>query len=246
VIYVPGPTAGSTAPITVAGQVAQGLAESLCGLVIHQLKQEGAPFIIGAGPAVLDMATGQCLYNAPELVLAFMADAEMCHFYNLPSFGFAGTSDSQIPDGQATFESGVLTFLTAMAGANLNHDVGYLDFGRTGSLELVVITDEIIDQAKRILQGVPVNEETLALSVIQRVGPGGHFLTEDHTLTHLRTTQWRPTLISREGYEQWKELGGLSLRDRAREKALRILQNHRPKPIDGAKASTINKLVERY
>jgi trimethylamine--corrinoid protein Co-methyltransferase len=246
VIYSPAPIAGSTSPMTIAGHLAQGLAESLGGLVIAQLRSEGAPVIFGVGPSSLDMATGECSYNAPEIYLAYMANIEMCHFYDLPSWGIAGTSDSQIPDGQAIFEGGLLTFLSAMAGANLNHDVGYLDFGRTGSLEMIVIMDEIIDQTKRLLRGVPVNDETLALSVIDRVGPGGHFLTEDHTLTHLRTTQWRPTLISREGYEQWKESGALSLRDRGRAKALRIIENHKPKPIDAQKASMLDALVEAY
>jgi trimethylamine--corrinoid protein Co-methyltransferase len=246
VIYSPAPIAGSTSPMTIAGHLAQGLAESLCGLVIAQMKNEGAPVVFGVGPSSLDMATGECSYNAPEIYLAYMANIEMCHFYDLPSWGIAGTSDSQIPDGQATLEGGLLTFLSAMAGANLNHDVGYLDFGQTGSLEMIVIMDEIVDQTKRILRGVPVDDETLALSVIDRVGPGGHFLTEDHTLAHLRTTQWRPTLISREGYEQWKESGALSLRDRAREKALRIIENHKPKPIDAQKASMLDALVEAY
>ncbi len=246
VVYTPAPIAGSTAPITIAGHVAQGLAECLCGVVIHQLKQKGAPIIIGMGPAVLDMVSGECSYSAPEYCLAYMAAVEMSHFYNLPSWGYAGTSDSQVPDGQATYEAGLMTFLSSLAGANLNHDVGYLDFGKTGSLEMMVITDEIIDQTRRLLRGLPVDEEHLALSVIHSIGPGGHFLTADHTLTHLRATQWRPTLISREGHDQWKASGGLSLTERACERALRILKDHKPKPIDAGKALTINKLVEGY
>jgi trimethylamine--corrinoid protein Co-methyltransferase len=246
VVYSPAPIAGSTAPITVAGHVAQGLAECFCGVVIHQLKQKGAPIIIGMGPAVLDMVTGECSYNAPEYGLSYMNVIEMSHFYNLPSWGYAGTSDSQIPDGQAMFEAGLMTFLSSLAGANLNHDVGYLDFGKTGSLQMMVITDEIIDQTRRLLRGVPVNEEHLALSVIHGIGPGGHFLTADHTLNHLRATQWRPTLISREGFEQWKASGGLILQERARERALRILKNHKRKPIDAEKALTLKKLVEGY
>lgn len=246
VVYSPAPIAGSTAPITVAGHVAQGLAECLCGIVIHQSKQKGAPIIMGMGPAVLDMVTGECSYNAPEYYLSYMAVVEMSHFYNLPSWGYAGTSDSQIPDGQAIFEAGFVSFLAAMAGANLNHDVGYLDFGRTGSLEMVVIMDEIIALVRRLLRGVPVNQETLGLDAIHRVGPGGHFLTEEHTLRHIRTTQWRPTLISRDGYDQWRDLGGLSLRDRARQKLVRILENHKSSPLPIDKARRISKLVEQF
>ncbi|MGD2186002.1 MAG: trimethylamine methyltransferase family protein, partial [Desulfobacterales bacterium] len=191
VVYSPAPISGSTAPITIAGHVAQGLAECFCGLVIHQLKSKGAPFLMGTGPAVLDMATGQCTYNAPEYLLAYLAVIEMSHFYNLPSLGYVGTSDAQIPDGQATFEAGLLTFVSAMAGSNLNHDVGYLDFGRTGSLELVVILDEVIDQVRRLAQGIPVDEDMLALDAIREVGSEGNFLTHPHTLKYLRQIQWR-------------------------------------------------------
>ncbi len=245
-VYSPAPISGSTAPITVAGHVAQGLAECLCGMVIHQLKRKGAPFIMGMGPAVLDMVTGECSYNAPEYYLAYLAIVQMSHFYDLPSWGYAGTSDSQLPDGQATLEAGLMTFLAATAGANLNHDVGYLDFGRTGSLEMVVIMDEVIDQVRRMLRGIPVKDDTLALDVIHKAGLGGHFLTEEHTLKHTRTTQWRPTLISREGHDQWQQSGALSLRQRARQKALRILRDYTPSLLPIDKVQKIKSHVERF
>jgi trimethylamine--corrinoid protein Co-methyltransferase len=170
VIYCPAPIAGSTAPMTVAGHVVQGLAECLFGLVVHQLAAPGAPFLMGMGPAVLDMATSQCCYNAPEFLMAYLAVVEMSNFLDIPNWGYAGTSDSQIPDGQATFEAGLLTYLSAAAGSNLNHDVGYLDFARTGSLEMIVIMDEVIDQIRRIQKGIEIDEDQLAVEVI---GQGG-------------------------------------------------------------------------
>ena len=191
-VYSPAPLAGATAPVTIAGHVAQGLAECFCGLVIHQLKSEGAPFIMGMGPAVLDMATTQSSYNAPEYYLAYLAAVEMSRYYDLPSWGYAGTTDSQIIDGQASLEAALITFISTMSGANLNHDVGYLDFGRTGSLEQIVIMDEVIGQMRRFREGIPVDDETLALDVIEQVGHGGHFLGHRHTLSHFMTTQWRP------------------------------------------------------
>jgi trimethylamine--corrinoid protein Co-methyltransferase len=234
VIYSPAPIAGSTAPLTIAGHVIQGLSECFCGLVIHQLASPGAPFIMGMGPAVLDMATGQCSYNAPEYYMAYMAMIEMAHHVNLPSWGYAGTSDAQIPDGQACFEAGLLTFMSAMAGANLNHDVGYLDFGRTGSLEMIVIVDEMIDMIRRMKKGIVVDDETAALDVIREVGPHGEFLSHEHTYRHLRTTQWRPKLISRSGYEDWEVSGKTSLLDRARLKLDDILKNHHPELLPEA------------
>jgi trimethylamine--corrinoid protein Co-methyltransferase len=245
-IFSPAPIAGSTAPMTIAGHVAQGLAESFAGLVIHQLKASGAPFIMGMGPAVLDMATGQCSYNAPEYLMSYLAIIEMSQYYNLPNWGYAGTSDSQVPDGQAVFEAGLLTFLAEVAGSNLNHDVGYLDFGLTGSLEMVVILDEIIDQVRRLCRGIPVNDETLAVDVIRQVGTGGNFLAHLHTLQHLESTQWRPKLISRMGNDKWQASGSTTLQERAQRKLERILHEHQPVPLADEQAVQIRKIVEEF
>jgi len=245
-IFSPAPIAGSTAPMTIAGHVAQGLAECFAGLVIHQLKTKGAPFIMGMGPAVLDMMTSQCSYNAPEYLLAYMAIVEMSHYYDLPNWGYAGTSDSQIPDEQATFEAGLLSFLSAMAGSNLNHDVGYLDFGRTGSLEMIVVLDEIIDQVRRLYRGIPVDDERLAVDVVKAVGADGNFLTQMHTLNHLRSTQWQPKLISRVGYEKWQSSGSKSLMGRSRDKLQQILQDHQPVPIPDIQAKQIQQRVDQF
>ena len=245
-IYSPAPLSGATAPITIAGHVAQGLAECFCGLVIHQLKAKGAPFLMGMGPAVLDMATSQSSYNAPEYYLAYLAAIEMSHYYDLPSWGYAGTSDSQIPDSQAALEAALITFLSTMSGANMNHDLGYLDFGRAGSLEMVVIMDEIIDQLRRLQRGILVNDDELGLDVIQEIGPGGQFLTHNHTLKHFRPTQWRPRLLCREGYEKWEESGSRSLLDRARYRLKEIFETHRPLPIPPEKAQVIRNLVDQF
>jgi trimethylamine--corrinoid protein Co-methyltransferase len=245
-IYSPAPLAGSTAPMTLAGHVVQGLAECFCGLVIHQLKAEGAPFLMGMGPAVLDMVTGQCSYNAPEFLMGYMAMAEMSHYYNLPNWGYAGISDSQIPDEQASFEAGLLTFMAAMVGSNLNHDVGYLDFGRTGSLEMIVISNEIIDQVRRMQRGIPVDDDQIAVPVIRDAGPQGQFITHDHTVQHLRTTQWRPKLFSRMGFENWEETGSQSLLQKAQLRLAEISVNHHAPSISKEKQREIQNLVDRF
>lgn len=246
VIYSPAPIAGSTAPMTIAGHVVQGLAETLFGLVIHQLTAEGAPFLMGMGPAVLDMATSQCSYNAPEYLLAYMAIVEMSKHLDIPNWGYAGTSDAQIPDMQASYEAGLETFMATMAGSNLNHDVGYLDFGLTGSLEMIVIMDEVIDQIRRIQKGVPVNEDTLAVNVIGEGARQGQFLTHSHTMKHLRAVQWRPRLICRQSHEKWEQQGKTSLLDRARNRLKEILENHQPKLIATETADAVSELVNRF
>lgn len=245
-IYSPAPIAGTTAPMTIAGHVAQGLAECLCGLVIHQLKSKSAPFLLGMGPAILDMATGECSYNAPEFLLSHQAIIEMSQYYDLPNWGYAGTTDAQIPDEQAVFEAGLETFMAAMAGSNLNHDVGYMDFGRTGSLALMVIMDEVIDQARRLARGIPVDDDMLALDVIREAGVEGDFLTHPHTLKHLRQTQWRPRLISRMGYERWHSAGGTSLGERAQKRLQDILRDHQPVPIPARQAREIQMIIDQF
>ncbi len=246
VIYSPAPIAGSTAPMTVAGHVVQGLAECFFGLVVHQLTAPGAPFLMGMGAAVLDMATSQCSYNAPEYLMAYMTMVEMSHHFDIPNWGYAGTSDSQIPDGQATFEAGLLTYMSAAAGSNLNHDEPDLDFGLTGSLDMIVIMDEVIDQIRRIQKGVDINEDHLAVEVISQGGRQGQFLTQPHTLKHLRTTQWRPNLLCRHGHEQWSAEGRTSLLDRAHKRLNRILESHTPTPIDARLAGAIDAVVTDY
>jgi len=246
VIYSPAPIAGSTAPMTIAGHVVQGLAECLFGLVIHQLKAQGAPFLVGIGTAVLDMSTSQCSYNAPEYLMAYLAAVEMSHHLNLPNWGYAGTSDSQLPDGQATFEAGLMSYMSLVAGSNLNHDVGYLDFGLTGSLDMLVIMDEIIDQLRRMQQGIPVNDETLAVEVIQEGARQGEFLSHPHTLTHLRTTQWRPNLINRMGHDQWDQAGRKDLLTKAHERLNQILDRHQPQSIELATSEAIQACLDRF
>lgn len=246
VIYSPAPIAGSTAPITIAGHLAQGLAEALCGLVIHQQKAPSAPFLIGMGPAVLDMKTLQCTYNAPEYLLAHQAMIEMSQYYGLPNWGNAGTTDSQIPDEQAVFEAGVETYLSTMAGSNLNHDIGYMDFGRTGCLEMLVILDEIVNQARRFMRGFSVNDDELALDAVQSVGADGNYLIHPHTLKHVRRVQWQPKLLSRMGYDRWQSNGKTSLMQRTRQRLREILQQHQPNSIPEHQFKQIQELMNRH
>ena len=246
VIYSPAPMAGTTAPITIAGHVVQGVAESLFGLVIHQLKNPGAPFLLGMGPAVFDMKTSQSLYNAPEYLMAYLTFVAIAKELDIPNWGYSGTSDAQIPDGQATFEAGLATFMAATSGSNLNHDVGYLDFGRTGSLEMIVMVNEMIDQIKRMQKGVMIDDNELALDVIAEVGHTGNFLEHDHTLTNFRSTQWQPELICRKAQHTWESEGSTTLLERATAKLNHILDTYQPQPLSTGKAKAIDDLVAGF
>ncbi len=245
-IYSPAPLAGGTAPITIAGQVAQGTAESLLGLIIHQLRKPGAPFLYGVGPAVLDMATSQSSYNAPEYLMGYVCAVEMARWLDLPNWGYAGTTDAQVIDAQAGMEAAELTFLSMAIGSNLNHDLGYLDFGMTGSLELIVLTDEFLALNRKLVAGVEVTPETLAVDVVRDVGPGGDFLAHRHTAKNVRKAQWRPTIVNRQGHVRWQEEGGLDLKGKARLKALRLLETHQPAPLPDDVAARIDELVAGF
>ena len=244
--YSPAPLAGATAPITVAGHTAQGIAECLFGLVVHQLREPGAPFLFGMGSAVLDIATAQSSYNDLGYQLGYMCAVEMAKWLELPNWGNAGTSDSHLPDAQMGFEANQMTLLAMLAGSNLAHDVGYLDFGLTCSLESIVMLDEFIASNRRLLGGVQVDEETLALDVIAETGPGGQFLASKHTRRHMREVQWRPTLLNRDSRENWAAAGGLDLTEKARRKAVALLAAHEVPPLPSEVAARADGLVAAF
>ena len=214
--------------------------------MVHQLRHPGAPFVFGIGPAVLDMGTMQSAYNAPEYLMGYVCAVEMARWLDLPNWGYGGTTDAQVIDAQAGMEAAELTFLSLAAGSNLNHDIGYIDYGMTASLELIVIVDEYLSLNRRIFAGVEVSPETLAVEAIRQVGPGGDFLGSKHTAKHVRTAQWRPSIINRQGYVRWQEEGGLDLREKARRKALSLLETHQPAPLEAGLAARIDALVAGF
>jgi trimethylamine--corrinoid protein Co-methyltransferase len=241
--YCPSPTAGGTAPITTAGQITLGVAEALFGLVMHQLRAPGAPFVIGQGPNVLDMATAQSMYNAPEFVRAYACEVEMAKWLDLPNWGFSGHTDAQLIDAQAGMEADELNKLSLQLGSNLNHDCGYLDFGLTGSFEELVMVDEFIARDRRLLAEIEVSPETLAVDVLVKVGPGGDFLSQRHTTRHLRSGQWRPRLLNRMSHDRWLENGGLDLTQKAHRRALELLATHEAPALSGELVTRLNEIV---
>ncbi|NOZ73241.1 MAG: trimethylamine methyltransferase [Chloroflexi bacterium] len=230
VTHSPAPMMGGTAPITLAGAVALGNAEMLSGLLIHQLKQAGAPFLYGHGVHHLDMKDMISVYGAPEFQLARVMAAEMGRFYHLPVWGYAGHSDSKVLDGQAAADAQFSVMTALLAKTNLNHDVGYLEAGLANSPELMVLTNEIISQTRRFVEGVRVDEESLAVDVIHDVGPGGEFLSHDHTMAHWREL-WMPKIFDRQLLETWEERGSKSLRQRLQEATLALMDTHEPEPL---------------
>jgi trimethylamine--corrinoid protein Co-methyltransferase len=219
-VYWPEVGRGLTCPITFAGAMACSNAGHLAGLVIAQLVREGAPVALcTAVPFSLDMKTMVVPYVDPDCK-AF--GLEMSHYYGLPAFNWGGMSDSKLLDEQAIMEATLSLFAATINGGNLIHDVGYMESGLMGSLELVVICDEIISWLKASMQGLEINEETLALDVIHKHALSGDFLGTEHTRRHVRE-DWQPRLVDRHNYEQWLAGGGTSMRERARARIDEIL-----------------------
>jgi trimethylamine--corrinoid protein Co-methyltransferase len=227
-IYTPCPMCGGTAPATLAGLMVQCLAECFTGVVLSQLKRKGAAVIIGGVVSLLDMSTMVLSYGAPEMTLLSAAMTEVSKWLRLPMFSTAGCGDAKVLDEQAAIEATISIAVAALSGANLVHDVGYLEAGLVGSFDMLVMSDEIISMVKRIVGGVVVDDEHLATDVIDRVGPGGNFLSDDHTLRHFRNEFWFPRLIDRSRRETWEKHGSKTLGQRVREKALDIIEHFDP------------------
>jgi len=243
-IYVPGMLGGGSAPVTQVGTLVQGNAELLSGLVIHQLKAPGAPFIYGGCPSIMDQRTTNVCYGNPEWHMNAVVWSQMSRMYRLPIFSTGGCTDALVFDQQAGIEQAYSLLLAQLSGANLIHDVGYLESGLTGSLETLVSCDEIIGMVRHIGRGYEVNRETLAIEAMERVGPGGNYMVDEHTLDHYKELWW-PELLNRGRYDDWKAAGSKTFKDKCNAKAKRILEDHEPEPLPEDVRKTLSDIVAR-
>lgn len=226
------PLCGATAPVTLAGVIAQLNAETLFGVALTQVVNPGTPVLYGNVGTVVDMSSITYLSGAVEMGLINAGAAQMAQYYKLPYYATAGMSDAKIPDCQSGYERAITALMVALAGANYIHDAaGLLEFAMTVSYEQYVIDNEIIGMVMRALKGIEVNDESLALDVVKKVGPAGNFLIEEHTVKHLRNEFFFPQLSDRQKREDWERNGSLDTWARAKKKALEILNNHQPKAI---------------
>lgn len=248
--YTPVVLRGATGPVTAAGAIALANAGELAGLVIAQIAREGTPVILTGGVNdMLEMRSAIDCYSDPTNRVMLV---ELAHRYGLPIFGLTGCSDAKLPDQQAAAEAALSILLESLAGAQMAHDVGYLDSGMTNSIEQIVICDEIIAYTRHFMKELQVDAETLALDVIDKIGPDGDFVSSPHTRKHFRE-DWYPQLFERRNYDGWRNAGGKTLRERAQEKALDILKSHTPEPlapeiqaeIDGIVAQADTSAVSR-
>jgi trimethylamine--corrinoid protein Co-methyltransferase len=216
-------------------------AGTLAGVVLSQLKREGAPVIVpGSALTMMDMRTMVTPYCSPDG--KGMTHA-VGHHYELPVFGIGGASESKLVDQQAAAEAALTLMIDTLSGANLIHDMGYLESGLSGSLAQLVICDEIVDWLEHFMAPVQINDETLALDLIEERGPEGYFADHPHTLGHFRE-HWYPDLFERGNHRQWLDAGGRSLGERAAERVERILAEHESDGLPSPVSQAIESILE--
>jgi len=236
------PMEGASAPVTLAGGLVVMNAEILSGIVIAQLVNRGTPIIYGATPFPIDMKTGSLLAGTPEVGLTSAVSTQLAQYYDIPSFTEC-TPDTKVLDAQLAFESAPI-FAPAMTGCNLIGAAGTIESGLTASFEQMVLADEFLDLIYRLMRGLELTEETLAVDVINKVGPGGQFLSNPHTRIHAMKELWYPKLIDRQSLGRWKETGAKRMEQRANERAKEILRTHKPAPLERSVQNELYEIVK--
>lgn len=241
---LPGSTvqAGATGPVTLAGMVVQMTAEALIHITLAQLRRTGCPVAMSGNVGILNMSTALLALGLPENSLGLCAQAEVAQSFGLPTWGLAGATDSKCLDAQAGLEASFSVLAQGLSGLNLIHDVGYMAAGMACSLEQLVMGNETVGMAKRFIQGITVNRDTLAREVIESVGPRGHFLQQKHTLTHFKNELWRTKLLDQQAIGPWKKAGGKSMEERVKEEVRKIVETHKAPPLDDKTISELERL----
>ena len=236
VVLSAAPMAGSTSPVTLAGTLVQLNAEQLSGLTLTQLVNPGTPVIMGPIPATADMRSGKYLGGSVELGISNAAITQLAHMYQVPIYNSAGMTDAKLPDIQAGIEKAQSAIQVALAGTNfIHHAAGMLEDMSTIAYEQFVIDNEMLGMTMRAVRGIDVSDDTLALDAIERVGPGGHYLADEHTMRYMRTEHYYPSdVFDRQGREEWEADGGTDAWLRAKARARKILAEHQTEPLDPA------------
>ncbi|MFC2058067.1 trimethylamine methyltransferase family protein [Chloroflexota bacterium] len=218
------PLCGATSPVTLAGNIVIQTTDSLMGVMLTQIVNPGTPVIFGSVATSTDLRSLTYLAGSIEMGLINAAGAQMAQFYKLPFYATGGMTDSKVVDAQSGYESALTSLLCALAGANFIHDAaGLMDFALTLSYEKLIVDNEILGMVMRAVQGIRVDDKTLAFDLIKDVGPGGNFVTAKHTRQFMRTEHYQPTLSDRDNREEWEAKGSKTTSERAAEKVEQII-----------------------
>lgn len=221
-----GPVAGGTSPVTMAGTLVQNIAEVISAVVIRYVYNKDAPIIIASWARTLDMRTGSAVLGGPEFALLHAYFADMARYYEIPSAGGGILTDSKALDAQMGYEKAITALFPAVAGLNLICGMGLIGSENAVSPECLVIDNEIVGAVKRTTRAIEITDETLALDVIEKVGPGGCFIREKHTIEHFKRELWIPRISDRSFISAWVSLGAKEMWMRAKEEVERILKEH--------------------
>jgi len=221
------PLCGATSPVTLAGNLAIQTVDSLMGVMLTQIVNPGTPVIFGSVAASTDLRDLKYLAGSVEMGLLNAAGAQMAQFYRLPFYATGGMTDSKVLDAQSGYESAITSLLCALAGANFIHDAaGLMEFALTACYEKLVIDNEILGMVMRAVEGIRVDDDTLAFDLIKQVGPGGNFVTAKHTRRFMRSEHYQPGLSDRNSREEWEQAGKKTSWEKAAEVVEQILANH--------------------
>lgn len=225
---------GASSPVTIAGAAAQSLAEALVGLMAVQLKRPGTPFVMAILPGIMDLKFGILSSGAPEYHLFHTVYTELIHELGLPVMATAGISDSKVVDAQAGAEALWSYLVAALNGCHLNIGAGSLESHLIGSFEHMVLCDELVGSVRRFMEGVPVNNYSLAMDTIQEVGdglPNRIFVDRQHTMDNYLKEQWQPHVFNRNNFQSWTEKGAKYSHQICNDRVKNILENHKPEPL---------------
>jgi len=236
------PMAGSTGPVTMVGNLQLINTEFLAGLVISQSAHPGAPLVYAPRPMLMDLNTGFSLAGSIDGEMSAVAGVQMAHFYNMPVSVHGQWSDSVLDDGQSILEHTYTALLGALSGANILVGSGSIQETLSISLAQLVMDDELNKICFRATEGFSVDKDRLAVDAIKRVGPGNNFLADEHTVKYCRGDRFTPELFYRGSIEGWEEGGRKMYRERAKEKARKILKEHENHPVP----EDIGKALDDY
>lgn len=243
---IPCPLPGMTSPVSLAGTLVQQGAEFLSGVVIMQLVRRGTPLLYFAPPMSVDMRYGSVVYSGPEVMLLGIAGRQMAEFYQVPLFQSGFDTDSQCEDAQSSLDK-ALSVLCSVGGAGaVFKNAGSIGNGLIASATHLVLDDEFFGICLRLVEGIGVSGDSMAVDVIKSVGPGGTYLNQPHTLQHLRLEHRIPKVLNRLTFDRWRAQGAKTAMTVAKERATSILENHQPRPLDAGKREKLCEILDAF
>ncbi|MDQ7096110.1 trimethylamine methyltransferase family protein [Desulfosporosinus sp. PR] len=246
VAVIPMALSGATAPATLGGTLVQHNAEVLSTLVLAQLTKKGTPTMYCTCSTIMDLRFTMAAVGAPEWGILSAALARVAQYYKLPFWGNGGQTDSKLVDAQAGYESSLTTLLTTLSGANITYGAGCLESGLTFDFAKFVLDIENFTRVGKVIAGIDLSDESLALDIIKEVGPGGEFMTHPHTFKHMREMSIA-NLFDRRNREVWLEMtGGQEVTERAYAEAERIIKEHKAVPVSEAALRAMDGIIKEF